>query len=275
VKHEIVHLKRGDNIFNLMAGITRILFWFNPLVHIAYHYFRLDQESSCDAEVVQSANKSQLVEYAKAMVETHSMRSDYQTIPETVSSWVIKSATFRRINMLEKHRRFNRSYVTGVILVTVLAIAGGAVAAQKDSKEVAITFFSMSSSQEEEMINEEFVHNMARVAKQVNLNDAEILDYYKTNNALRMIYPSAENFQFSPYWTTDKSEGTPSRTRIRIFGHENITDGAGFTVEYNSYLDGHLKQSESKTFKAGEDAVFTITGADGNNMSFHMLLTEH
>lgn len=68
IEHEICHLQRRDNIWNLIAFIIVLCFWFNPLIWLAYKYFRRDQELSCDAQVL--ANKSELkrIEYSKALL---------------------------------------------------------------------------------------------------------------------------------------------------------------------------------------------------------------
>ena len=50
--HEQVHLDRHDVCINAFVALARCLLWFNPIVHIAAVALRVDQELSCDAEVV-------------------------------------------------------------------------------------------------------------------------------------------------------------------------------------------------------------------------------
>ncbi len=50
--HEKVHLRRGDALVNGLALLCQCLFWFNPLIHVAVHFMRQDQELSCDAAVM-------------------------------------------------------------------------------------------------------------------------------------------------------------------------------------------------------------------------------
>jgi TonB family protein len=52
IAHERAHLARGDTRANLLAVTLRCLQWFNPLLHVAAHRFRLDQELACDAAVL-------------------------------------------------------------------------------------------------------------------------------------------------------------------------------------------------------------------------------
>lgn len=50
--HEKVHLRRHDSAANLLTTLFQILFWFNPLVHVAAGRLRFDQELACDAAVL-------------------------------------------------------------------------------------------------------------------------------------------------------------------------------------------------------------------------------
>ena len=50
--HERAHIDRGDPRAVAGMALVRCLFWFNPLIHLAAHVARLDQELACDATVV-------------------------------------------------------------------------------------------------------------------------------------------------------------------------------------------------------------------------------
>lgn len=69
IEHERCHLRRGDAQFTLLACGLRCLFWFNPLVHLAWPRFRMDQELACDA-VVLARNPQRRREYAEALLST-------------------------------------------------------------------------------------------------------------------------------------------------------------------------------------------------------------
>lgn len=71
IAHERCHLRRGDAQFTLLACVLRCLFWFHPLVHLAWPRFRVDQELACDAAVLR-AHPGRRREYAEAMLVTRS-----------------------------------------------------------------------------------------------------------------------------------------------------------------------------------------------------------
>lgn len=52
--HELSHVRRGDAWFGLLMELCRILFWLNPLVHIAARQLRIAEERATDDAVLGS-----------------------------------------------------------------------------------------------------------------------------------------------------------------------------------------------------------------------------
>jgi beta-lactamase regulating signal transducer with metallopeptidase domain len=50
--HEEAHIARQDSRINGLSVLFQCLFWFNPLVHLAAHLARIDQEMACDEAVI-------------------------------------------------------------------------------------------------------------------------------------------------------------------------------------------------------------------------------
>ncbi|MFC7519562.1 TonB family protein [Xanthomonas populi] len=67
--HEQLHLRRGDMHANLLAALMLCIGWFNPLMHLAWRAFRLDQELACDAAVL-AQHPGKRRSYANAMLKT-------------------------------------------------------------------------------------------------------------------------------------------------------------------------------------------------------------
>jgi beta-lactamase regulating signal transducer with metallopeptidase domain len=66
--HERAHMQRRDTLTNLFIAVMQMLGWFNPLVHIAAHQLRLDQELACDAHVVDGRPHDRRA-YAEALIK--------------------------------------------------------------------------------------------------------------------------------------------------------------------------------------------------------------
>jgi TonB family protein len=67
--HEKVHFNRKDSVWNVGALSIVCLHWFNPLVWLGYRDFRLVQEISCDAKVLENCDKNIRTTYAKTMLQ--------------------------------------------------------------------------------------------------------------------------------------------------------------------------------------------------------------
>ncbi len=67
LRHEHSHLRRGDIFIGAIATALRIVFWFNPLVHLAATRLRQDQELAADADVLR-AHPTARRRYATALL---------------------------------------------------------------------------------------------------------------------------------------------------------------------------------------------------------------
>lgn len=66
--HELNHYKHKDMATNYLIVIYQILYWFNPLVWIAFRKMRLDREIACDSAVLKSLDECCYTEYGNAII---------------------------------------------------------------------------------------------------------------------------------------------------------------------------------------------------------------
>lgn len=69
INHESTHVQHGDPLWNGVAHMLVLVFWFNPLMWVAYRQFRALQEEACDQTVMANATRQQRVSYAHALVQ--------------------------------------------------------------------------------------------------------------------------------------------------------------------------------------------------------------
>jgi beta-lactamase regulating signal transducer with metallopeptidase domain len=71
LRHELEHVRRGDWLLQLAARVACAIYWFHPLVWIAWRRFCLEAERACDDAVIHScapdAYATQLVTLARGM----------------------------------------------------------------------------------------------------------------------------------------------------------------------------------------------------------------
>ncbi len=66
--HELVHIKRHDNITKLLALLSLCIHWFNPLIWICFSLYQKDMEMSCDARVLTAYENDIRTEYANSLL---------------------------------------------------------------------------------------------------------------------------------------------------------------------------------------------------------------
>lgn len=65
--HEICHQKAGDPWRALLRNLCCVVHWFNPLVWVAAHLSRTDQELACDERVTAPMVDEQRIDYANTL----------------------------------------------------------------------------------------------------------------------------------------------------------------------------------------------------------------
>ena len=64
LRHELTHYKRGDPLMGLLLSVLNAIYWFNPIVWVAFPMMRADMETACDAMVTRRLTKDEKNEYA-------------------------------------------------------------------------------------------------------------------------------------------------------------------------------------------------------------------
>ena len=132
--HEEVHRLSGHTVVNAFVEVARCANWFNPLVHLATHRLRTDQELACDATVI-AAHPSERRAYAQALLKA-------QLAPAFLPLgcvWTSRSGAHlrERIAMLGRASLDRRSAVAGAVTIVVLSLTSGyAVWAQQPERRV-------------------------------------------------------------------------------------------------------------------------------------------
>ena len=75
VAHELVHIKRRDYLWKLIGFILLMVYWFNPLMWLAYVLFCRDIEFACDEQVISKMNIYQIKDYSDTLLLCSTDRS--------------------------------------------------------------------------------------------------------------------------------------------------------------------------------------------------------
>ena len=103
--HELVHVTRGDLIWNWAALGVCHMHWFNPVVWYARYRAKLDAELACDAQVLSLLPASETTSYGMTLLRLLEQASGMSGQPLTVRMIGGKRSLHRRMKMIASYRK--------------------------------------------------------------------------------------------------------------------------------------------------------------------------
>lgn len=79
--HERAHIVRGDNWWKLIGWLLLAVYWFHPLMWLAYVLFCRDLELACDEHAVRGLDREGRAAYSQALLDCSSPRGTAFTFP--------------------------------------------------------------------------------------------------------------------------------------------------------------------------------------------------
>jgi len=127
LKHEETHFQQGDLLWNLLANLFVIVFWFNPILWLAYRRFRQQQELSCDEKTTISCNEQNRLKYAKAILSSlwsqdKNTESAHVFRPSLTTHYGEKSSLKDRLLFLKERKNYSKSRVILTLSAITVAI---------------------------------------------------------------------------------------------------------------------------------------------------------
>lgn len=118
MQHEICHFDRNDIYWNTLVLIFVALFWFHPLVWLAYFKFRQDQELSCDQIVLAYKQTTSRIAYSKTLLVVAEYAPAMAFAQLSFKKYGDKKMMFERIKQIKANTQ-----ATKLALVVVSAIS--------------------------------------------------------------------------------------------------------------------------------------------------------
>jgi TonB family protein len=109
VAHEICHFDRNDIYWNLFAFAFIALFWFHPLVWMAYIRFRRDQELSCDQTTLASKPLESRINYSRALLITAQQKQRFSFAHLSFNEYGDKKVMLERITQIKHCKVLGKS----------------------------------------------------------------------------------------------------------------------------------------------------------------------
>lgn len=117
--HERAHIVRGDNWWKLFGWLLLAVYWFHPLLWLAYVLFCRDLELACDEHAVRGLDREGRAAYSQALLDCSSPRRTAFTFP----------VAFGEIGVQPRVKAvlYRKEPAFWIVLVAVLALIAAAV----------------------------------------------------------------------------------------------------------------------------------------------------
>ena len=135
LKHELMHLKRGDLPLNALMCVLMALHWFNPLLWIAFFKIRADREAACDAQVLHDAPHDRRIAYGHALLKVETAFCPRGFSLGFVGIFQRGAALRSRIQSIATHRASHPVMKALVTMTIVLMTFFGITQAQQPAPE--------------------------------------------------------------------------------------------------------------------------------------------
>ena len=116
LRHEFIHIRRGDTIIVPIKALVCSIYWFNPFVWLAALLSSRDAELACDEAVTAHFSDSERIEYARELVEAASEKSS------PVNAFTGRNLKERIIMITGKNKPSAAASVTAAVLVIAIAL---------------------------------------------------------------------------------------------------------------------------------------------------------
>ena len=115
LQHERTHIKYGDHILKVIGFFVVCVYWFNPLVWIAYFMLCKDIEFSCDESVIKKYDADECKEYAKALLDLGVNKVKLSACPIAFGEVSIK----KRIKNVISYKKASKILVAASLCVCI------------------------------------------------------------------------------------------------------------------------------------------------------------
>ena len=148
VAHEQAHIARKDHWWKALGFVLLAVYWFNPLLWLAYRLLGRDIEGACDEKVVRSLGAAGRADYAQALLMCSAPRRFLAAHPLAFGEGEVK----QRVKRVLCYRR--PAVWIGVAAVAVCAVAAAVFLTQPPEEHPAIRWDGVDYTQTGQALEE-------------------------------------------------------------------------------------------------------------------------
>ena len=120
LSHERAHLRRFDHLWKPFGYLILSIYWFQPVIWIAYILFCRDIEGACDEKVISQLDKKEIALYSEALLVCALNRRAVTACPVAFGETSVKG----RIKNIMKYKKPS-FWIISIAVISCLALAVG------------------------------------------------------------------------------------------------------------------------------------------------------
>lgn len=117
IAHEQAHIRRGDPLWKLLGFLLLAVYWFHPLLWVAYGLFCRDVEFACDEKVVKTLNPQERADYSQALLHCSVGRRKMGAVPLAFGEVGVQ----QRVKTILRYKKPRVWMIAGAVVVLVVA----------------------------------------------------------------------------------------------------------------------------------------------------------
>ncbi|GHV41859.1 BlaR1 family beta-lactam sensor/signal transducer [Clostridia bacterium] len=106
--HELTHIGRMDSLVNHLLCLLQAVYWWNPLVYIAFHKIREDREISCDYSVLNRLPNGGALRYGETVISFARKRPRIESLSMAMEMGGTKRELIKRIEKIADYKTETR-----------------------------------------------------------------------------------------------------------------------------------------------------------------------
>ncbi|MBR5426870.1 MAG: M56 family metallopeptidase, partial [Clostridia bacterium] len=114
--HETAHIRRLDHIRKPIAFLLLCVYWFQPLVWLAYYLFCRDVEGACDEYAIGKYSDTQRAEYAETLLRFSAPMKSLYSCPVAFGETGVKA----RIRFVVKFKEPARALIAVILIAACI-----------------------------------------------------------------------------------------------------------------------------------------------------------
>lgn len=127
LNHEFRHYVQAEPMWNLMRILLTSLFWFHPIIWLAYYLSKKDAEYSCDAALKARYTEEELGDYCRMLLSVSTGDFFRQKAEPSGVSGLLHFSLLKRIRVIKRkdnRKKQTLAFVAAIVLCAALIFGG-------------------------------------------------------------------------------------------------------------------------------------------------------